>query len=133
MSTTSFITAESFDNVVRQNRPNDIGKQSDVPVGDIFKICTVQERVIHVNGGSKNVRYASLENANGERKNVWLTSLIEKELENHNIDKENAYIRSLGKRSSKVSKRDYYAFDIVTLPTLQMKYIRRYKFYIWFC
>ena len=118
MATTGFITAESFDNVVRQNRPNDIGKWADVPVGDIFKICSVQERVIHVNGGSKNVQYATLENANGERKNVWLTSLIEKELKNHNIDNENAYIRSLGKRTSKVSKRDYYAFDIVTLPTL---------------
>ena len=46
MSTAGFITAECFDNVVRQNGPNDIGKWADVPVGDIFKICAVQERVI---------------------------------------------------------------------------------------
>ena len=118
MAANGFITAECFDNAVKQNRPNDVGKWADVPVGDIFKICAVQERVIHVNGGNKKVRYATLEDANGERKNVWLTSLIEKELENHNIAKDNVYIRSLGKRTSKVSKRDYYAFDIVTLPTL---------------
>ena len=106
-----------------QNTSNRVTKWSDLPTNTIFRIEDVKQKL--VKRGDKNVesKYVILMDRDGLTRNVWLTSLIEKELGKYVIDgSENLYIQSLGLRRNKSGDREYYDFDIVKQCTKEPVY-----------
>ena len=109
-----FITTGKFETKVSKNKPKDITKWCDLPLHVIFKVKGVKEVTVIRHGEETISRIGKLENKGGELTNVWLTSIIEKELlEVQDFDIEQVYIRSLGLKNNKDGTRKYYNFDII--------------------
>ena len=101
----NFISQHEF-----QAASSRVKKWADLPLNVIYRIDEIKER--EINDG-QIITYAVLANREGEVTNVWLTSIIEKELLNYDIyGKEKIYIQPLGLKKSKANK-DYYDFQIV--------------------
>ena len=104
----NFISQHEF-----QAASSRVERWADLPLNTIYRIDELNERIIDRNGEKIQCTYAVLTNREGEVANVWLTSIIEKELHSYDINgKEKIYIQSLGLKRSKANK-DYYDFQIV--------------------
>ena len=110
----NFISTAEFDTKVSKNKPKDVMKWCDLPLHIIFKVKGVKEVTVIRHGEETISRIGKLENKAGELTNLWLTSVIEKELlEVQDFDNEQVYIRSLGIKNNKDGTRKYYNFDII--------------------
>ena len=101
----NFISQHEF-----QAASSRVERWGDLPLYTIYRIDEINEREIN---GEQIRKYVVLTNRDGEVINVWLTSVIEKELQKYDIHgKEKIYIQSLGLKKSKANK-DYFDFQIV--------------------
>ena len=66
-----------------------------------------------VNGAVKLGHYVVLEDEKEMIKNVWITDIIRKDLENHTLHDENTYIMALGDKISKDTGFPYHDFVII--------------------
>ena len=66
-----------------------------------------------VNGTVKLAHYVVLEDEKEMMKNVWITDIIRKDLENHTLHDENTYIMALGDKISKETGFPYHDFVII--------------------
>ena len=95
-------------------KPKEIESWGKLPIGVIYEICAIKERLVNVDGKKKRVaRYADLKDVSGNLKHVWLTTIIDEEIKNYDIEKDNVFIRPLGKKASKVGSREYHNFDMI--------------------
>ena len=97
-----------------QNASNRVIKWSDLPTNTIYRIEDVKEKLVRRDDKNVENKYAVLTNRDGLTKNVWITSVIEKELDKYVLDGSgNLYIQSFGLRTNKAGNKKYYDFDIV--------------------
>ena len=97
-----------------QNTSNRVIKWSDLPTNTIYRIEDVKEKLVRRDDKNVESKYAVLTNRDGLTKNVWITSVIEKELDKYVLDGSgNLYIQSFGLRTNKAGNKKYYDFDIV--------------------
>ena len=75
-----FISTTHFDKKAVILKPKEITKWADLDINTIYKVNDVRERIVNIDGGKKIARYAELDDIDGERKNVWLPSIVDKEL-----------------------------------------------------
>ena len=69
-----------------QNTSNRVTKWSDLPTNTIFRIEDVKQKFVQRDNKNVESKYAVLMDQDGLTKNVWLTSVIEKELDKYVID-----------------------------------------------
>ena len=104
-----FITINEF-----QATSSSVTKWADLPLEEIYLVKELKEKLVNREGKEINSMYAVLENQSGDVKNVWLTSVIEKELKKENIGGNGKiYVRSFGLKMNKSGTRKYFDFDIV--------------------
>ena len=104
----SFITNEKF-----QASSLRVEKWSDIPLRTIYRIITVKTKTFIKDGVEKKSKYAVMKSREGEIRNVYLTSVIEKELEKYDVNVEELYIQSFGLKRNANRTKNYYDFDIV--------------------
>ena len=69
--------------------------------------------MVTIDGRKRKSRYVELDDiVTGERKNSWLTSLLEEDIKKYDL-KVPTYIRNLGLKNSVNGGRSYYDFVIV--------------------
>ena len=68
---------------------------------------------MNIDSGKKVARYAELNDIDKKRKNIWLPSIIDKELKDCDCSAGDTCIRPLGLKNSKIVGRKYHGFDIV--------------------
>ena len=73
----------------------------DLCINTIDKVNDVRERIVNTDGIA------------GERKNVWLPSIVDKELKDYEYSAGDTYIRPLGLKNSKITGIKYHDPDIV--------------------
>ena len=66
-----------------------------------------------INGAVKFGHYVVLEDETEMIKNVWITDIIRKDLENHTLHDKNTYIMALGDKISKETGFPYHDFVII--------------------
>ena len=109
-----FISTEHFDKELSKIKPKEIESWGKLPIGVIYEICAIKERLINVDGKKKRLaRYADLKDISGNLKHAWLTTIIDEEIKKYDIEKDNVFIRPLGKKVSKVGGREYHNFDMI--------------------
>ena len=109
-----FISTEHFNKELAKIKPKEIESWGKLPIGVIYEICAIKERLVNVDGKKKRVaRYAELKDVGGNLKHAWLTTIIDEEIKNYDIEKDNIFIRPLGKKASKVGGREYHDFDMI--------------------
>ena len=105
----AFISLNEF-----QATSNRVTNWGDLPTRTIYLIDEIKQKTILRDGKEVISNYAVLVNRDGERKNVWLTSVIERELEKYEIGgTDKIYIQSFGLKANKSGTKKYYDFDIV--------------------
>ena len=104
-----FISMNEF-----QSESSRITKWGDLPLNVIYRIKNVNEELINREGEKVISKYAELENEAGDMINVWLTSVIEKELKDINdYENEHIYVRTYGLKTNQKGNRKYHDFEIV--------------------
>lgn len=105
-----FISQKEF-----QAASSRIEKWGNLPLRVIYRIDEVKEKIFDRNGKSVLGKYVVLTNQEGEVRKAWLTSVIEGELRQYDVNgKDKVYIQSLGMKKSKENgNRSYYDFEIV--------------------
>ena len=107
-----FISLADFDKKAKLAKPDTITKWGDLPEKGAYHINRIVERDVTIEGRKQKSRYLELDDiVTEERKNVWVTSLIDDELRNYNF-KMLTYIRNLGLKKPE-NGRPYYDFVIV--------------------
>ena len=104
-----FITINEF-----QTTSSRVTKWGDLPLNVIYRVDELKEKLVERDGKKVSSKYAVLTNQAGDVKSVWLTSIIETELNKLNVgENERIYIQSFGLKMNKAGNRKYYDFDIV--------------------
>lgn len=107
-----FISVATFNKKLKLSKPGMITKWRDLPINDTFFINRIVERTVKIEGRKQTSRYLELDNIETwERKNVWITSVIDSELQTYDL-KTPTYIRPLGLKTPE-NGRSYYNFAIV--------------------
>ena len=79
-----------------------------------YRVVATHSMEVSVKGnGKETATYAELRNKEGQMINVWMTEIIQNELEKHDFVEGNVYIMPLGKTTSKETGRDYFDFAVV--------------------
>ena len=105
----NFISQNEF-----QAMSSRVEKWANLPLKTIYRIDGIMEKTVDRNGEKVQSKYAVLSNREGEVTNVWLTSVIEKELNEYDVNrKEKVYIQSFGLKKSKNGNNSYYDFEII--------------------
>ena len=104
----SFITNEKF-----QASSERVETWASLPLRTIYRITAIKTKTFENNGVENNSKYAVLSSREGEVRHVFITSVIEKELEKYNVDADKLYIQSFGLRKNANGTRSYYDFDLV--------------------
>ena len=111
-----FLTFKDFINCADENK-----KMKIVPITKWSKLDEHKPYLVRkviaidtmVNGTVKVGYYAVLEDEKETIKNVWITDIIRKDLENYSLHDEKTYIMSLGDKVSKETGFPYHDFVIV--------------------
>ena len=104
----SFITNEKF-----QASSERVETWASLPLRTIYRINAIKTKTFEKNGVGNKSKYAVLSSREGEVRHVFITSVIEKELEKYNVDTDELYIQSFGLRKNANGTRSYYDFDVV--------------------
>ena len=104
----SFITNEKF-----QASSGRVETWASLPLRVIYRINAIKIKTFVNNGIENKSKYAILSSREGEVRQVFITSIIEKELEKYNVDADELYIQSYGMRKNANGTRSYYDFDVV--------------------
>ena len=104
----SFITNEKF-----QASSSRVEKWSNLPLRTIYRIITVKTKTFKKDGVENKSKYAVMKSREGEIRHVYLTTIIEKELEKYDVNVDELYIQSFGLKRNSNGTKNYYDFDIV--------------------
>ena len=115
IDSSKFISVNTFEAKSSKNKRKDIIKWAELPLNIVFRVNAVRELTVNRDGKKSISRIGELENEDGTISvNVWLTSIIEKELKDiTDFETKHVYIRSCGMKENKSGTRKYYDFDIV--------------------
>ena len=104
-----FISQEKF-----TSSSSRVERWADLPLKTTYRINEIKEKTVDRNGEKVKAKYALLTDENGEAINVWLTSILEDEMKNYDVNAKKVYIQSYGLKQSKINTtRSYYDFEIV--------------------
>ena len=107
-----FISIATFNKKLKLSKPDMILKWRDLPINETYYINRIIERVVKIEGRKQTSRYLELDSIETrERKSVWITNVIDSELQSYNLTKA-TYIRPLGLKTSE-NGRSYHNFEIV--------------------
>ena len=108
-----FISIDTFNRKAKLAKPDTILKWRDLEINATFYINKIVERMVTIEGRKRKSRYVELDDiVTGERKNSWMTSLLEEDIKKYDL-KVPTYIRNLGMKNSVNGGRSYYDFVIV--------------------
>ena len=108
-----FISIDVFNHKAKLMKPDTIHKWRDLDVNATFYINKIVERMVTIDNKKRKSRYVELDDiVTGERKNAWLTSLLDEEIKKYDL-KVPTYIRNLGLKNPVSGGRSYYDFVFV--------------------
>ena len=81
----------------------------------IHRVNALKEMTVTIKDHGQISYYAELEDAKHNIANVWVTEIIYKSLQKHDLSSGSVYIRPLGKAKAKESGHEYHDFVIVTV------------------
>ena len=107
----TFISDEMFNAKIMKVQQTDTIKWAELPINVVYKIEKV--KTVDTKFGERKI--ADLTSRTGKSYNVWLTTLVSKELESRDNGSD-YYIKSLGMRNSTLNTdRKYYDFQILEM------------------
>ena len=108
-----YISIDVFNRKAKLVKPDTVLKWRELDVNATFYINKIVERMVTIDSRKRKSRYVELDDiVTGERKNAWLTSLLDEEIKKYDL-KVPTYIRNLGLKNPVNGGRSYYDFVIV--------------------
>ena len=109
-----FLSTEQFTQIVENTKPM---KWADLDCEKVFRVLGLEEVTFYdaAEGKEKLSKYAELMDVNGEKKNVWLPSIVDRKLsgiDSAKLARGCIFIRALGLQLSRKTGRKYHNFEI---------------------
>ena len=110
-----FMVSKQFDRLAddklkRKLMP--IRKWRELVVNTVLRVVKLHDIMVTIKDHQQLAHYAEMEEENGNLLNVWLTPIIFEELSKYDLNKDDTYIKALGKTMSK-NGTQYHDFAIV--------------------
>lgn len=110
-----FMVSNQFDRLAgdkMKRKLMPIKKWRELIVNKVFRVIKLHDIMVNIKDHQELAHYVEMEEENGNLLNAWLTPIIFEELSKYDLNKDDTYIKPLGKTMSK-NGTQYHDFAIV--------------------